>query len=55
MKKVNRYQIRHYPTPTGYSVPVGRKLVTWRQACKIVKRLKKSGLEAFSEKFEINV
>ena len=53
MLKVNRYQIRQYPTPTSYSVAVGRKLVTWKQRCKIIKRLNATGIDVFSVKFEI--
>ena len=55
MKKVNRYQVRYYPTPTSYSQYVGKgKLHKYRTALKIVKRLKKAGIDAFADKWIIN-
>jgi hypothetical protein len=55
MKKLNRYQVRHYPTPSAFSEIVGRfgTLHEYRHALAIVRRLKKSGVDAFAEKFEI--
>lgn len=52
-KKVNMYEIRCYTNETGFSRGLGRKLRTYNKACKIVRRLKKSGIDAFKNKFEI--
>ena len=39
---VSRYEIRHYPTPLAYSKTVGfkGKLLEYKKACKVIKRLK---------------
>lgn len=57
LKTVKRYSVRYYPTKTGYSKVVGfkHKLIERKIACAIVKRLKKSGIEAFAEPMEIKV
>lgn len=53
IKKVNMYEIRCYPSKNEFSRGLGRKLRTYRKACDLVKRLKKSGIDAFKEKYEI--
>ena len=53
IKKVNMYEIRCYPSENGLSKGLGRKLRTYKKACALVKRLKKSGVDAFKSKFEI--
>ena len=57
MKTVNRYEVRYYPTPTAYSKYVGfkAKLLPYRDAVKVVRKLKKMGIDAFYSKMEINV
>ena len=57
MKKVNRYAIRYYPNESAYSNYVGfkAKLLKFKDAVKVVKRLKKSGVDAFYSKIEISV
>lgn len=57
MKKVNRYEIRYYSNERAYSNYVGfkAKLLKFRDAVKVVKRLKKSGVDAFYAKTEILV
>lgn len=53
----NLYEVRYWPTPYAYSKQVGfkGKLVTFRQAQKIVKRLKKSGIDAFHAKLSVKI
>jgi hypothetical protein len=41
------YEIRRFDTPTAYSHGLGRKLRTYRSACRIVRALKARGHEAF--------
>ena len=54
-KTISMYQVRFY-TGNQYSKPVGTKSVlkNYGQARKIVKRLKKSGIEAFASKLKIS-
>lgn len=56
MKTINRYDIRHYPTSTAYSVRVGfkAKLLPYREAVKVVRKLKGMGIDAFYSKVAIN-
>lgn len=55
MAKQMTYQVRFY-VGNQYSKPVGTKysLKDYRKAGKIVKRLKKSGVEAFAVKLKIS-
>lgn len=57
MKTVTRYDLRYYPSPTAYSKRVGFKarLLPYREAVKVVRKLKKMGVDAFYSKMEINV
>ena len=40
---------------SGYSKPLGRKLYTYQRASKLVKRLKKMGIDAFHAKWVIKI
>lgn len=54
--KANRYEIRMYPEDKfSLSKPLGRKLYTYQRACKLVKRLKRMGIDAFKAKWTINI
>lgn len=53
MKKTNLYEIRYWPSATALSRSYGRRLVSYRRACRIVRRLKGRGLDAFHEKLTI--
>lgn len=55
VKKVTMYEIRVWPTPTGYSKSLGRKLRTPTSATKLLKRLKKRGMDVFKVKTVITV
>lgn len=57
MRKVTRYEIRYWPSITAFSKGVGFKgrLVEYRQACGIVKRLRNSGIDAFKEPMNIRI
>ena len=57
MKTVNRYEIRHYQNSESYSKYVGFKarLLKFADAVRVTKRLKKSGIDAFYAKIEINI
>ena len=56
MKKVTRYEIRYYPPFPAFSKTVGFKgrLVEYHSACRIVKRLRKSGIDAFKDRWLLN-
>lgn len=48
MRKVMRYEVRYWPSDSGYSRTVGRgKVLPGRKALKVVKRLKRRGVDAF--------
>jgi hypothetical protein len=57
MNKVTRYAVRYWPTPTAYSRVVGSKcrLVERSSALRIVRRLKRRGIDAFSAPVKINI
>jgi len=57
IKIVKRYSVRFYPTKTSYSKAVGfkHKLIERKKALAVVKRLKKSGVDAFAEPMEIKI
>jgi hypothetical protein len=48
MKTTNLYEVRYYPTNNAISQRIGNKcrLVAYRKAQAIVRRLKKSGVDA---------
>ncbi len=57
MNTVNRYEIRYYPAPTSFSKYVGfkAKLLPFKKAVKVIRKLKSMGLDAFYSKMEINI
>ncbi|MBX9638064.1 MAG: hypothetical protein K2Q45_11010 [Nitrosomonas sp.] len=57
MKKVTRYEIRYWPSITAFSKGVGFKgrLVEYRLACRLIGRLKKSGIDAFKSPLMIHI
>jgi hypothetical protein len=55
MKKSFRYEIRYWPGDNEYSKMIGSKLLEFKRAVKIVRRLKKSGVDAFYAKLSINL
>lgn len=52
---MKRYEIRYWPDDISYSKQIGRSLVEFKKAVKIVRRLKKSGLDAFYSKLSITI
>ena len=48
MKTVMRYEVRHFPPHSGVSQRVGTKcrLLEYRRALAVVRRLKKAGVDA---------
>lgn len=55
VKKVTMYEIRVWPTANRYSKTLGRKLRTSKAATKLLKRLKKHGMDVFKVKTVITV
>jgi hypothetical protein len=53
MKKVTRYQIREY-VGNDYSVILGRRLRTRKEASCSLKILKKQGRKVFASKMSVN-
>ena len=55
MKTAKLYEIRYYPSPSAFSKHVGYKgkLVSYQSALKLVKRLKKAGVDAAKFPFTI--
>lgn len=56
IKTVSMYEVRYYPSDASYSKNVGRKcrLLPFRSAQAVVRRLKKAGVDAFvGQKFSI--
>lgn len=57
IKLVNMYDIRYYPDDFSFSKPVGykRRLRRYSEAVRIVRRLKKSNVNAFYDKLSVNM
>ncbi len=55
VKKVTMYEIRVWPTANSYSKLLGKKLRTLKSATKLLKRLKKRGMDVFKVKTVITV
>jgi hypothetical protein len=55
VKKATMYEIRVWPTANSYSKLLGKKLRTSKSATKLLKRLKKRGMDVFKVKTVITV
>jgi hypothetical protein len=55
VKKATMYEIRVWPTANSYSKLLGKKLRTPKSATKLLKRLKKRGMDVFKVKTVITV
>jgi hypothetical protein len=57
MKTRSLHQVRHYPTATAYSVGVGfkQRLLPFQKARRVVSRLRRSGVDAFSTPVRVSV
>lgn len=55
VKKATMYEIRVWPTANSYSKALGKKLRTPKAATKLLKGLKKRGIDVFKVKTVITV
>lgn len=55
LKLVKRYEVRFYPFVQAFSRGAGRKLYERTRALRIVRRLKRSGVDAFVSPMMIRV
>jgi len=55
IKTKTLYEVREYPTPTDYSVSLGRRLRTRKDAQRVTKILKKRGRDVFIVPWRVNL